>query len=346
MFKSKVSREKSRFVLPRPALLKNLKNNIRWYRRWGTLPVRDWLNGAEYFKKGDFASAAVFYRRGLENHSGHPAETSALFDLSYCQYRLQRYQDALENLESLFSRESVIKESYLLYARILVCLGRPVSAAKAMLECLEYYPRDLQVLSCYTHTALSGQMDEDQQEELRSRLYSEKSRLSLEDERNVHLDTAIAHFEMKTADVRKGERMLARVLATGAAPFEAVLLRGERLLEQGRILPAREQLTRAMTASKRDPRPVLMLAKSYLRSGSEFKPDWALQLAEAACRLSQWESAECLSVLARAYEANDQQTNAQIFLERMRNVPSADELNVQYYQSSLRQLRAQKISNT
>ncbi|MCB0324269.1 MAG: tetratricopeptide repeat protein [Bdellovibrionales bacterium] len=321
-----------------------LREAIRWYRLWGTWPVWAWVAAAEAFKERRFARAAELYRIGLEQSALHPAANSARLDLAYCLYREDQYDESLKLLDQLTRSSCRLRDAYLLQARIEVFLGRVLSAARTMKRCLKVYPDDLQALSSYLHMSLQGIATEDDVLEARQRLLAARTDLSLEDDRNLHVNTALAHFELRHGEIRLGERLLARVLASGNAPFEAVLLRGERFLDQGRLLQAREQLTRAMIAAPRDPRPVHYLARSYLRTGADFNPTFAMQLAQSACRLSHWQNAECLNVLARAYEANDQKANAQLFFERMKMVPSMHELNVTYFHSSLQQLRAQKAS--
>ena len=87
----------------------------------------------------------------------------------------------------------------------------------------------------------------------------------------------------------------------------------------------------------------MILAKSYLEPGEYGNLDWAFQLAQSACRLSHWQNAECLSVLARAYQAKGERAKAQLFLERMKNLRSMLELNMSRFQSWSGQ---QKVSNT
>ena len=91
------------------------------------------------------------------------------------------------------------------------------------------------------------------------------------------------------------------------------------MLTQGRILPARELLTRSMRMSTRDPRPLMMLAASYLRNGVSSNLEYAQQLAEASCRLSHWKNAECISVLASVYEAKGDKARSALYLERTKN---------------------------
>jgi tetratricopeptide (TPR) repeat protein len=310
------------------------------------MPVSKWVEAAELFRQSRFLEAAKCYKEGLESHAYHPAANSARFDLAYCYYRSDDYEMALRALSRLIQKRATIKEAYLLFSRIKSSLGFVISARRAVSLCHQLFPDDVQVLSCLTHVSIYSNSSDEELIALRKKLNEAKQKLSIDDGLGLHLDTAIAHLEIRFGDLRKGERLLARVLATGTAPYEAVLLRGERLLEQGRIIPAREQLTRAMSASPRDHRPISLLARSYLRSGKDLNPNFALQLSQAACKVSKWQNSECLSVLVRAYEAAGEEGYAALFLERIKDLPSTKELDVSYYHGSLQQLRVQKLSNS
>ena len=333
-------------VFGRVGFVQATRDAIRWYRLWGTLPVRSWIAAAECFKSEDFKKAEQLYRKGIAAQQFHPAAQSARLDLAYCLYRLDDFDGALQELNYLTGVRTRLKDAYILRAKICLIMGQISSALHTMSQCLELFPADARVLSQYAHFCLMAPIDIDAAEDLKQRLVAVKCRLALEDQDNVYLDTALSHYELRWGDIRRAERVLARVLATGRAPFEAVLMRGERLLAQGRVLPARELLTRAMRMSKKDPRPMLVLSASYLRAGSESNFDWAVQLAEAACRVSQWKNAECLSALAKALEFKGDKAKAQLFVERIKRLPSFTEPQVAYPHSSSQWGRAQKVFNS
>lgn len=301
------------------------KDALRWYRLWGTFPVWSWVNAAAEFKKQDFRLAAELYRKGLRRFPKHPAAQSAKLDLGYCLYRLDKFEEAGVELEQIIAEHTLLRDAYLLQAKMLLILGRCTPALRLLALAMHRFPEDARVLSQYAHVALTHPLEHEIADELKQRLVAVKCRLSLEDNDNTLLDTALAQYEMVWGDMSRGERVLARVLATGKAPFEAILLRGEKLLAQGRILPARELLTRAMRMSTRDPRPLMLLAASYLQSGTYENYDYAVQLAEQACRLSHWQHPECLNVLASAHEAKGDSARAQLYFERTKHVPAAVE---------------------
>lgn len=327
-------------------VLRRAREYVRWYKYWGTLPVPAWVQAAELFREKSFIKASKRYRVGLRKSSNHPAANSARFDLAYCYYKQGEYELALEQLSILIQKRVTIKEAYLLFARIKTALGLILSAKKAVTLCEQLFPNDAQTLSCLTHATVNTNGSKEEVLNLKRKLLSVKRELELEDTLALHIDTALAHLDIRFGDMQRGERTLARVLATGTAPYEAVLLRGERLLEQGRLTAAREQLGKAMSACPNDPRPITLIARSYLRVGKDYKPVWAKQLAEAACKASRWENSDCLSVLARAYEAQGEDSYASLLLEKVKILPSTKELDISFFQGSLEQMKLQKVSNS
>lgn len=296
---------------------------VEWYRMWKTVPVKDWLRAADLFIRGDYSKAADYYRRGLRARPMHPASTCARMDLAYCCYRLGRLDEAIDLLDLLVGQRVNLRDAYLLRSKLAAIVGCPHDGFEVLGIGVEVFPDDVSILSASLHINLSHQLDARRLHECFSRLLRLKQQLALEDERQVTLETALAHYELRCGDTEAGDRMLARVLATGAAPYEAVLLRGERLLRLGRILSAREQLTRAMRSAPRNPRPVQLLAETYLVAGYTEEPEFAEQLASVACRLSHWENPECVELLARAYERKCDYNSSDLLKARAQSLRSA-----------------------
>ena len=303
----------------RPRLL------LEWYRLWGTFPVSSWIHAAHYFQEGDFRTALEYYERGLNEHPAHRAAQCARLDISYCRYRLDQLEEAIDDLTSLTAGGVPLKDAYLLLAKIYHLLGRPLAAVSTLSRALELFPSDSQVSCAYMHLALSTIPTADVVEELKELLIAIKRDTALEDLRQIHIDAALAHFEVRCGDAELGDRILARVLATGHAPFEAVVLRAERLLEQQRIIPAREQLARALAAMPRSSHPARLLAESYLVEGILYEPEWARQLATVACTTSHWQDSRCLDVLIRAVEACGDFATAELYRARHKALTSTRE---------------------
>lgn len=301
---------------------------VEWYRMWRTVPVKDWLRAADLFIRGDYSRAAEYYRRGLSHRPMHPASTCARMDLAYCCYRLGRLDEAIELLDLLVGQRVSLRDAYLLRAKLAGIVGCPQDGFEVLAIGNEVFPDDVSILASSLHINLSHQIDARRLHECFGQLLRLKQQLALEDERQVTLDTALAHYELRCGDTEAGDRLLARVLATGAAPYEAVLLRGERLLRLGRILSAREQLTRAMRSAPRNPRPVQLLAETYLVAGYTEEPEFAEQLASVACRLSHWENPECIELLARAYDRKCDYNSSELLKARAQSLRSAQKVQL------------------
>lgn len=318
-------------LFARARIFKKFSDYIRWYRLWRTLPVRAWVDGAVSFRDGDFREAARLYEEGLKQCPEHAAADFAQFDLAYCYFRSNLLGKSLATLRNLISSKAQVRDAYLLYAKILLIVGRAASAVGILEKAEAVFPQDPEILAAMMHASLYSSLPAERSAIIKDSLVRAKRALELDDLRNTHLDTALAHYEFFHGDTARGDRVLARVLASGQLSFEAIVLRGERLLALGRYLQAREQLTRAMRVAPEDPRPLLLLAQSYLFSGDDFQPLWAVNLAETACRLSHWQNVQSISVLATAHEANNEEGKAQLFIELMKKLPSLAELNSELY---------------
>jgi predicted Zn-dependent protease len=137
------------------------------------------------------------------------------------------------------------------------------------------------------------------------RLSSLRKEHPFDSKEQLVLDTALAAYEFRFGDSMLADRILARVLATGEAPTEAILMKAERYFEQQRGAAARELLDRVVQMEPRDPRPLALLSRLYLCFDEEEGAPWALALAKRACELSEWQNPSCLQLIAECYEALD-----------------------------------------
>ena len=326
--------EDSLWLTTRPKLI------LEWYRMWKTAPVVSWLRAADAFMNKDFSLAAQHYERGLQRRPNHPARHCAGMDLAYCRYRLGDLEIAAEELSKLTSNSVALRDAYLLLGKIYDILGKPQMALHTIADGMLLFPNDLKLILSYLHTALFNGFYQPYLAEVRETALRLKRTLMLDDERQVLIDAALAHYELRWGEIEGGERMLARVLATGKAPFEAVLLRGERLLGQKRVLQGREQLSRAMRAAPRNPRPVRLLAESYLLPDEFHEPDYAEQLAMSACKLSNWKNAEHVALLSRAFDEKGDTSTAELLAERTRKLRVVVEIEKTSLESPADQIRA------
>jgi predicted Zn-dependent protease len=299
---------------------------VEWYRMWGTTPSVCWLRAADAFINKDFKRAVGYYERGLAQKPAHVARHCAVMDLAYCRYRTGDLEGAATELQKLTAESVALRDAYLLLAKINDILGKPDQSLQVLGDGLLLFPQDLKLMLAYMHTSLFYGLFHSRLGEVREQVLQIKRGLMLDDERQVFIDAALAHYELRCGDAECAERMIVRVLATGKAPHEIVILRGERLFEQRRVIQAREQLGRAMRLAPRNPRPVRLLAESYLLSGDFQEPEWAEQLATVACRLTNWKNIECLELLSRAYDEKGDTSTAELLSEKVREVRMTVEL--------------------
>ena len=331
-----------------PTVLFRPRAYYQWMKMWRALPVLDWIRGAELFRDSEFRSASEYYRRGLAKHPEHVASDCARLDLAYCLFRMGEVKQALTLLKSIADEGQSIRDAALLLAQLQINCGQFYSAAATMRAALARYPDDAACEIGYCWSVMLSRHPGVNLDQVRFRLRDLRSRVALTDSRSVIIDSALAYYEIRYGDSEFGEQLLSRVLASGAAPFEAVLLRGERLLEDGRLTQARDQLERAMKLLPTDPRPALLLARYYLEPGDTYEAHYAFQLAQEACKKSAWEHPDTLAVLVDCYEALGEEEAAGVIGSRLRALTTARQLVVDGFdvvEEQLSKLRQTKISN-
>jgi len=274
---------------------------IGWWKLWKTLPIADWIRGAEFFRSAEFKRATFYYSRGIRKYPKHKAVACARLDFAYCLYQLNDLAPAAQELEKLVTDGSYMKDSLLLLTKLQLVLGNIKNASATIKKCLSLYPDDVQVALCYAHIMYESDSPAQSMKLVKDFINTFREKLNLDDPMHVAVDTALAYYECWFGDEEVGERLLSRALASGVAPFEAIVLRGERWIEQGRIQQGREQLERAAKYCPADPRPYVRLSESYLIEGEWFEPEYSVQLATVACKRSNWQNQECLEVLRSGY---------------------------------------------
>ncbi len=302
--------------------------SVNWWRVWGTLPITTWIRGADYFKKGDYRQAATAYHKGLVKYPTHKAAYCARLDYAYCLYRIGEFGQAAIELSRMTLTKNPIRDAFLLFSRIQLITGDFRGAVSTLRRGVQTFPKDIQMITSYAHATHTAKEMVRERDEARMLLERVRLGLNLSDPLLVAVDGAIAAYELRFGDQPRGEQLLTRVIASGSAPYEAILLRGELMIEEGLVLPGRGLLTRAMTLAPYDPRPVAALAKSYLLEGDYFEPDYALQLASSACSLSRYQNAECVALLVESHLAMGDEVTAELMTQRLRSITSAKQLNI------------------
>lgn len=303
--------------------------SLKWSWTWKSVPVGSWVKGGRCFKDKNYRLAVLHYKKGLERYPNHKASEAARIDLAYCHYRLNEINEALAVLSYCIKQRSRNRDIYTLASRLYMCLGHPNEASKCLDSYLQIKPDDVLALSALMHVQLSSvKCSLSEIQATKAMLLRGKARLKRFDYNLSFVETALAHYEICYGDDEKAQRIMSRVLATGSAPFEAVLLHAEILLDKGLCVQARGNLGRAISVLPEDPRPLVLLARSYLIKGVDYNPNWALDIAHAACRLSLWENALCLSVYSLALLENNEESKAEIFIERLKNTSSFAQLDL------------------
>jgi len=299
---------------------------VLWVRIWKTIPVFQWIKGAQAFREERYQESAEYYRKGLSKYANHPAHFSARFDLAYCLERLGHYEEAIQELSYITTQKYPMLECYQAKARLLSFLGRYSTALETLRQGRKLFPQDISLIISFMHLSLSSGLAQNELDEMKEILETRKFENKRSEKEENEIQVALAHYELLLGDSIVGDTMLVRALSSGNAPVEGLLIRGKRLFSLGRYLQAREHFKTAMIQSPGDPHPLRLLSESYLASGAEGELTWAIQLAESACRLSKWKSAESVELLSRAYESNKEAEKAELFMERLRHMSQASNL--------------------
>jgi len=162
------------------------------------------------------------------------------------------------------------------------------------------------ILALYAHSIYWQDVSKEEAQKVHNSITLRKKVGDINDPAYRALDTASAHYELFYGDREVGEKTLVRALASGEAPFEAYLLRGQQLMEHRRVAIAREQFKRATTLQPLDPRPLTLLAQSYLLE-NECNYKWVESLALRAATLSCWRDEVAINILINcAVNTNDE----------------------------------------
>ncbi len=331
--KAKVRQNAYLRVLSKPALF------LHWWRLWKKAPIISWIAAADEFRRGNFLHASNLYERGLRRHPRHQVAPYAMFDYAYCCFRLGRLALARENLSQLTRIGFALKDAFLLHARIETMLGDVFLASRILETGLRLFPNDIPMYCAYAQSVLSSGCDLETVEKIRERLDELRGAVSIVDGNFALLNTALARVETVSGNKKLAEQILARVIAGGAPPLEALLLRGDILAESGRVLQARLQYDRAIQQATNDPRPLSRMAQSYLQGNSPEEAGWALQLAVQICQFSLWQNPEYLKILSEAYARLGEAACAELVMSKLRGLNLSRALQVDEIRSAQQKIR-------
>ncbi|MBX7139112.1 MAG: tetratricopeptide repeat protein [Oligoflexia bacterium] len=269
----------------------------KWWKTWKTLPVLPWVRAASLYRAGKFDRAEAFYRKGIKRAPNHPAQFCARLDLAYCLFKSGKIEDAEKELRFVVTRLKKGREAPLRLARLQLWSGRSLEAAWTLRKALNEEPADLDILSTFMLAVLEHGGP--------SYLWNEALNgwraLNEQQKQTPRMRALRARFALVMGEVGEYRNDLEKTALNTDAPFEALLLFSETLLEEGKVAHARMELRRVLALEPNHPRTLSMLAEVYLRSGPFYNPEFAQQLASSACQSSGWLSAREMHILAEAY---------------------------------------------
>ena len=114
--------------------------------------------------------------------------------------------------------------------------------------------------------------------------------------------------------------MLSQILTSGVVSKRAYLLKGQKLLNNSRIIQARELFRKAFAVDPLDPIPQMLIAETYATSTDQDEIKWAVQLAESACKSSKWNNPEVIETLIKVYQLNSELVKAELFSARLKEI--------------------------
>lgn len=302
----------------RTRIFGRFRNYVVWIRRWRSLPVPTWIEGAELYQKGDFQKAAALYKRGLASNPGSRAKINALLDLSHCLFRLQEFDEAEMYLRQATASFPDVREGYVRLVRLQLWLGYSSEALWTMRQCIRRISVDPELVALFINAVVDSGAEEAAVQEARNLLD------------HVHCDAGgfpgleVARARLTLAQshclVSRGE--LSKLAALDRGPFDAVVAYAEVLVSEGKLAYARHHLHRALIVAPEHPKVLRLLALSYLHEGALFEPEYAVQLAVRACQVTGWRGIHELYILAQAYIAQDDKMAALMAATRAKTIAS------------------------
>lgn len=309
-------------------ILENIRSSIEWWKLWKSVPVFSWIKASEHYRKCEYQKAAELYLFGIKKNPRHKAIDCAYLDYAYCLYKLSRYEESIVQLEALVEKSVAIEEVYSLLVKQYFILGLAHLSSEVLEKAKLLIPKSINISALALELAIVNEPKLQVVLQLKNEVEQQREELSLDDERMLIVDTALAHFEFAHGDLSIADQMIARLLATGKAPYEVHLLRAERFIDNARIFHAREQLRKASRLRPRDPRADLLLAKTYLLAGSFCEPRWAIDISLQACKKTNWQNPDCLISLAKSYEMIDDLEQAEVFYSYASRVQARRNINI------------------
>lgn len=285
-----------------------IRNYFKWLKKWRTAPVRAWIKAAECYKRKEFGSAEEFYEKGLRKYPNHPAAINAELDLAYCKFKLRKPKEAEKILKKITSQRPGLSEAWIRYAKLLLWMGKPGKASRILFIAEDYFKEneELKALRLFALTELKQEITEE--------AFELKKELSSIESSNMLTQVALSMYEARFGDPFKGREMLTRLCTNSNSPVEALHGIAELFLEERNVSMAKHFLRRTLQVSSDNPTSLSMLAEVYLISDSSI--EYAIQVAQHACQLTQWQSPRIMHTLVKAHMAAGDRISALLIASR------------------------------
>lgn len=299
-------------------MLLDVELYMKWWKTWKTLPVIAWVRAASLYKQGHFQKACEYYKVGLRNAPNHPAAICAKLDLSRCLQKQGEFQESEAILRGVILSMPSVKEAHLRLALLQMWTGRALEAAWTMRRALRHLQPDPDLVATFTLALIENGGP--------AYLLKEAQRLlqNISVEHGLHhkLEIAKARLAIINGERDKGRQALAKLATDEPTTLEAIISFAEVLFEENEVTYAREQLRRAMVGAPDHPRVLSLFARSYLKSGMYYSPEFAKQLSIQACQNTCWQSPREMHILAEAYYHLGEKASALLVASKAKQVGS------------------------
>lgn len=290
----------------------------KWWSAWGTLPVYNWVKAARLYKHAQFQEAAKYYLLGLKFNFNHPASQCARLDLAYCYFRIGNFIEAEQQLRIVLSESPDCRDAAVRLYRLHAWTGNYVEAAIVLRRCLEQCPNDDELIALMSLAALENNGPA----YLVSFAKAELEAIVDPDNSSPLVNVARARLAMNENRFDEAIELVEPIVNEKDPIFDALVVHGQLCLEVGRIAHARRSFRLAMALVPDHPKLLSLMARTYLKAGLYYEPDYACQLATTAAQNSGWLSPWAMHTLAEAYYHRGDNMSALILAGKAKEVGS------------------------
>lgn len=311
----------------------------RWIKNWRCRPVLAWLVAARYFSHASYQEAIPYYKIGLASRPDHVAAKYASLDLAHCYYFTNQKLQCVNILLPLVRKGVRLPLIYILLARVLQQLGKGKMARSVIGKARKMFPDNLEVaINCYW-----SHREELQSKALLKGVLSDIRSASLQAVRSEK-DKAKCQAVLIAADLTAefdfiADTKFSNVMTMGVETVDLLVVLAERLASMGRFALARELAIEAMRTDYLDPRPYMYLANDSLMRQPVPDYEHCVQLAESACKYSDWRNVNALTVLYNVYQSSGSDDLAQLVLSRIRRQSLGADIQISVVKNAISCLR-------